>query len=280
VTWIYADAHVHFHDCFDLERLLAAAAGRSAELGGPLLLLLAEHAAHDAFGQLRRSAGAGADSGPRDVRQGAGSAGHAGCIRLRATSEPHSLAADSPSLGAAMLRILNGRQVVSKERIEVLALGLDPADPFNEMPDGMLPTDELVSRALAAGAATVLPWGFGKWIGARGGRVIELARREELRENPLFFLGDIAHRCWPWPVPEVFHGPIRVLPGSDPLPLPGSEGRLARYGFRVEGSWDPERPAGSLLRCLREGAAIEPIGRRESPWATLSQQLRYRLRRA
>jgi hypothetical protein len=279
VTSIYADAHVHIHDCFDLDRLFGSALDRAAELGGPLLLLLSESEGDDYFERLRSAAeldpgGAGPIAGEPSP-----AALPALKVRIRQTAEADSLKVDRQDGSEAEVYLVAGRQKVSAERIEVLALCLDPADPLRGEPDGVLSTEALVKRTLDADAVAVLPWGFGKWIGSRGAKVKNLARSEDLCGQPRFFLGDIAHRCWPWPTPQVFRSGIRVLPGTDPLPLSGLEDSLARYGFCVEGAWDPERPVGSLLAAMDGGCRIEPIGQRDSLWTTLSQQLRYRMRR-
>lgn len=279
MTAIYADAHVHIHDCFGLDRLFASALDRAAELGGPLLLLLAESGGNDCFQRLRRLAECDPGGAGRNAGEAHPSILPALNVRVRRTAEPHSLIVDRNDGSAAEVYVVAGCQKVSKERIEVLALCLDPADPLRREQDGVRSTEVLLRRALDAGAAAVLPWGFGKWIGARGANVAALARNADFCGHPRFFLGDIAHRCWPWPVPRAFRGGIRVLPGTDPLPLAGLEGSLARYGFRVEGEWDPARPVGSLLAALDEGCRIASVGHRDSPWATLAQQLRYRMRR-
>jgi len=277
VTSIYADAHVHIHDCFDLDRLLASALDRAAELRGPLLLLLSESEGDDYFERLRRIA----ESSPDGAGQGTGealpSAPSAPVVRIRPTDETDSLLVDRQDGSDAEVYLVAGRQKVSAERIEVLALCLDPAEPLCGEQDGALSIEALVTRTLDADAVAVLPWGFGKWIGSRGAKVAELARSKDFIEQPRFFLGDIAHRCWPWPTPQAFRSGSRVLPGTDPLPLAGLEAGIARYGFCVEGEWEPGQPVASLLRAIDGGCRIEPVGRRDSLLATLQQQLRYRM---
>jgi len=250
---IYADAHVHVYGCFDRARLLAAARARAEALGGPLLLLLTETARDDAFRAL----------------QGEGT--------LAGTAEGRALRLPGSSLGPFLIA---GRQFVSSEGIEVLGLALAPDHPLFAEVDRQRSVEELVSRVLGAGAAAVLPWGLGKWIGPRGARVAGVAGSERFAREPLFFLGDVAQRCWPWPRPRLFGGPVRVLPGSDPLPVPGAERRVGGYGFGVEGDFDPERPAASLLEALRGSGEIRAVGRRETLRSTAVEQVRYRLQRA
>jgi len=279
VTSIYADAHVHIRRCFDLDRLFTSALDHAEGLGGPLFLLLAESEGDDYFDRLRHLAAGDPDGAGREAGETHPSILPALNVRVRLTAEPHSLIVDRDDGSAAEVYLVAGRQKVSKERIEVLALCLDPADPLRCEQDGVLSAEGLVRRVLDAGAAAVLPWGFGKWIGARGAKVADLVRHQDFCAHPRFFLGDIAHRCWPWPAPRAFGAGVRVLRGTDPLPLAGLEGSLARYGSCVDGEWDPGRPVGSLLAALDEGRRIGSVGQRDSLGATLNQQLRYRMRR-
>jgi hypothetical protein len=114
----------------------------------------------------------------------------------------------------------------------------------------------------AADALPVLPWGFGKWLSRRGALVEERIRFPQ--HNGLF-LGDNGGRPGFRPRPRLFaiaetHGLI-VLPGSDPLPLPSQEQRVAGFGFVLEGPIASDRPAESLkarLRALK--ASPRPYG--------------------
>ena len=64
--------------------------------------------------------------------------------------------------GTLPVLVIAGRQIVSAERIEVLALGTR-----TQIPDGQ-PLAATIDAVRADGALAVLPWGFGKWWGARG----------------------------------------------------------------------------------------------------------------
>ncbi len=280
MTVIYGDAHVHIYQNFDLRQLFRAALARAQEVCAPLLLLLSENAGDDYFRCLRRLAEAGvltenATLVPQNLRKDL-----LRSVRLHRTAESLSLALADRGASAGSVFLIAGRQLISEEGIEVLALCLDPDDPVSANSNGSLSAASLAQQVLDAGAAAVLPWGLGKWVGARGTSVAALASNPALQENSLFLLGDTAHRCWPWPTPRVFRGAVRVLPGSDILPVHGAEHRLARYGFRVAGVFDPERPAFSLLEILRSGQPIETMGRRESLLSALKEQIRYRLRKS
>jgi hypothetical protein len=263
---LYADAHVHLYPAFDRLRLFGQAIARSERLGAPLALLLAECADEGGFRSLQGALDA-------DRR------GRLQALRLRATKESCSVAIGAEPGTPGSVLVVAGRQLVSREGLEVLALCLEPDDPLYALEDRELAAEALVRRALDAGAAAVLPWGVGKWLGERGRLVKALVAQRALAADPLFFVGDIAHRSWPWPTPAAFRGAVRVLAGTDPLPLPGLEARVASYGFRIEGDLDPGRPAASLLELLRMRAPLATTGRRATLPAMLREQLAVRLRR-
>jgi hypothetical protein len=250
---IYADTHVHLYAEYDLGAWLETARDRQRQLGAPLLLLLADREGQRAFPALR-------DAGGR--------------LDLHPTCEPGSLAFRHSPDGPFLIA---GRQLVSREGIEVLTLCVDPAVPDRFASDGSRTALELVRAGLDAGALVALPWGAGKWIGRRGRIVRALAREPELLEHPRFFLSDSAQRPAGWPTPAQFQSGPRVLAGTDPLPLRGCEHGVARYGSALDGALDPERPAGSLLAALQRGGPLRTFGRRLSLLSALRLQLRYRL---
>ena len=155
--YIAIDGHVHLHPGQDLRVLLDAAAAnlaRGCREGGIAAdagcLLLAESRGVDGFGRLA------------DWRDPAGAAGWT----ITPTDEPISLVARRA--GMVPLVVVAGRQIVTAERIEVLALGRR-----EEYPDGKTlaaTLDDLESGALL----TVLPWGWGKWWFGRGRAIAAL----------------------------------------------------------------------------------------------------------
>ncbi len=141
--------------------------------------------------------------------------------------------------------ILPGRQNISSERLEVLSLGSD-----NFIVEG-IPAEELIHRSESEGLLTILPWSLGKWTGKRGNEVQRL-----LQDSPLnFHVGDPSHRIGP--IPRFYHfaesTSRRLYRGSDPLPIPGEEGRAAEYGtiFNVK---DIPQDKKALLDALRESS--------------------------
>lgn len=260
---LLVDAHVHFHQCFDQDRFLDAALANfrqgAADLGfgeGFLgCLLLAEIASAHWFDSLRSDGGSGAWS-------------------FEPTGEPSALFARRENGGERLL-VIAGRQVRSREGLEVLALASS-----EEFPDG-LPFGDALARVRWSGAVPVLPWGFGKWWLYRGGLVEAVIRRPDPK---WILLGDNAGRPRAGGIPRLFREAeargIPVLPGSDPLPLPEHVTRAGSYGFVLDGGLDERRPAEGLRRWLR-GLSGQPrvFGRSEGLAGFCRDQALLRLRR-
>ena len=246
------DAHVHVHRCFDdrvffdsaLSNLEAVAAERAGRLDWLGCLLFTESVGEDVFSSLRARTG-----------------GCHGVWQFRPTAEDCSLIACRD--GERSLVVVAGRQVVSAEQIEVLALGTTAT-----LPDGKTLAQTLAA-VHAAGALPALPWGFGKWLGRRGRLIaqqIASARPGEL------FLGDSGGRLALSPRPRRFalaeaRG-LAVLPGSDPLPIAQEVAKVARYGFVLQAPFNAAAPFVAIRRALTGLArSPEPFGRLER-WPT------------
>jgi hypothetical protein len=179
--------------------------------------------------------------------------------------------------GSSIL-LVEGRQIATRERLEVLGLGCGA-----EIPDG-LSLEESLARVLASGALAVIPWGFGKWWASRGRRVAEaIAGADRLR----VFLGDNGGRLRHGPPPALFPRAealgFRVLPGSDPLPFPREVRRVGSYGFALDASVDAAAPVASLLaRLASPGPGFDRFGRRASviEFARNQIAMQWRLRAA
>ncbi len=248
------DFHVHFYPVFDpkgflddaARNLLRAAGGDRRETTGVLVLLESSGTA-DLIRVLEKDP------------PGRGT--------LRTTAEPGSFRWETAEL---RLFLIPGRQVNTAERLEMASIG-SPA-PIEEG----LSLRETVRSIRAAGGIPVLPWGAGKWSGERG-RI--LRRFLEQEEEPVF-PGDNGGRPIGWPTPSVFRDARRnripLLPGSDPLPLPGEERRVGSFGGRISGRLSDATPAADLKNLLLEHPAAGVFGRRISPWTFLRLQIRLR----
>lgn len=261
------DAHVHIHECFELPAFLqharanfraqAARSGHERAFDG--VLMLTESAGCDRFADLQR----GAKSSP----------GHLDGWTVSATDELISLRlADA---GGESLFVVRGRQVVTSERLEVLALGM--ADSVR---DG-LPIQDVIERVQRAGAICVLPWGFGKWTGRRG-KIIRQLIGEDLGSN--LFLGDNAGRLGLWSRPREFgtadRRGISILPGTDPLPWPEQIASVAAFGGILDCRVDEKRPFDSLHRYLvEERGSVESYGKLERLLPFVRHQVGMQLRK-
>ena len=260
VTAVLVDGHVHLYPEFDPARFVVAAATNLAAAAhaagiGPdrtaNVLLLVETPRETGFADLRD--GSLVLSGWR--------------AEAAALGDPAVIL--TPETGGQPLILVAGRQIQTAERIEVLAFATTAAPPA----DGTS-LDEVLAALATQGVPAVLPWGAGKWIGRRGRRV-----RAALAAHPGVLLGDNAGRPIGWPSPKIFDR-APVLPGSDPLPYPGAEAGVGRYGFLLEGPIDLARP-GAAIRDALLGLTATPrrVGRRVGPLGFIVGQTRMRLAR-
>ena len=228
------DAHVHCYPgvapatfLAGAARNFAAGAAASGIRPATAWLLLTETAADEAFAGLaatRRLDG----------------------WTIAPTAEPIALVARSAEPDDCPLVLVAGRQIVTAEGLEVLAIAAP--GPFGD--GGALTAT--VAAVRAAGGIPILPWGFGKWWGRRGAVLDAFLATAT---TGTIFLGDNGGRPALAAAPPVFaHAAARgiwVLPGSDPLPLPAEAASTAgRYGFLLDGTVDLERPATWLKRRL------------------------------
>jgi hypothetical protein len=240
---ILIDAHVHLHRpsraLEDLE-LAARNFAWADQHATVAVAMLAERAGYDVFSQL--------------------------AAQLPAAG-PNAVWYENESVN---LLIVAGRQIVTKEGLEILGLGT-----HNTIPDG-LGAHGVLCRLRNSDALAVLPWGVGKWLGKRGHLVDEL-----IAEAPSgqLFLGDNGGRPAWWSVPQ-FSKKIRVLAGSDPLPLAGATAEIGHFGSRVTGALDESRPVEHLKQLLRDPhTRISTYGRLAPSLRFFSDQARLRFSR-
>lgn len=270
---IAVDAHGHLHPCFDvrtfLERAhsnLSAAVSQISDGRRPacvLFVLSTSAERHDGFHRLER------DFEQRVHDRGA----ERGNWERRDTSEQVS-ACLMPCTGGPLV-IIAGCQVVSREGLEMLALGT--CQRFDEGKT----TEELIREVVQARAIPVLPWGVGKWLGRRGRLIEDLI---ESPDSPRFFLGDNANRPAFWPRPSHFRRAeeqgIRNLPGSDPLPFPNEVQRVGEFGVILDGPLDLEEPARHLKQLLLDkSTTFRQFGRAETPLRFVRNQLKMQYRK-
>ena len=263
------DAHVHIYDCFHLETFFDSAyinfATAAERIGrrSTGILLLAETSKDHWFDHLSNYADG--KELPQSKNTGKWSLHRTGdvkCLEARAGERQQ-------------LYLIAGRQIVTQEGLEVL--GLVTTTTFV---DGR-PLKEVLESVKEIGAIPVIPWGFGKWTGARG-RVLE----EVLAKEPMgqFFLGDNGGRTGFLGEPGAFEKGrekgFRILPGSDPLPFSVEQGRAGSYGLMIEGRVSAEHPTQDLIESLRNPALkCTRYGKLENPLLFLFKQCVMQIRK-
>ena len=178
---------------------------------------------------------------------------------------------------AVRLVVIAGRQVVTAERLEVLALGL--VEPV----EGGLSVEETVLRVQGRGALAVLPWGLGKWIGERGEAVARLIDTPPGRAGGLV-LGDNAGRPGLGPRPPLFDMAaakrMTLLPGSDPLPIASAQHHACSYGVILGGPFELDQIGRQVIAGLRDvGPVPRRFGERHGLVSFVRQQVTLRLSR-
>jgi hypothetical protein len=259
------DCHVHFHPCYDTDGFFDGAVANFARAARQIglaentigALMLSECAWHQFFQKF--SNGFVAGSSKR--------------WSIRETNEDCSLIACRD--GEPALVLVAGRQIITAENLEVLALGCNRA-----FPDGM-PLDAVVESTTACGAVTVLPWGFGKWWGKRG-QVIDRVLAGPLAEK--IYLGDNAGRPRVSPRPPAFaraeQRGVPILPGTDTLGFAYEAGRVGRYGLQLGGPITLDTPAADIKRHLEASRTQPRIYGRRVGWLRFGRlQLALRLRK-
>ncbi len=241
---ILCDAHVHIYDCFELNHFLDSAwlnfqsAASGHESGAPFsaVLLLSEATRDHWFLKLGEAA-----RSKRSLNTQ---------WRFRETDEVDSIRVHGDD--DREILIVAGRQIVTAENLEVLALAT-----ASERSDGAA-ISETVEWVIEAGGIPVIPWGFGKWWGRRGKTLSQVLDR--FRPDQLF-LGDNGGRPALLGEPPQFASAKRenrkVLPGTDPLPFAPEAWRPGSVGFFYSDGLDSPTTAKGIRNRLREpGAGI------------------------
>lgn len=175
-------------------------------------------------------------------------------IHLEVSAGPEEHCVSFSQQGKPELCLVAGRQVVTREKLEILGLGMEEL-----VPDG-LPAEEVIEKVIAAGGLPVLAFSPGKWLFKREKIVLKLIERY----GNALIIGDSALRPLGWGRPAIMRrAGAKILSGSDPLPLPGDEKYAGCYGFIYQGSFDPARPLTSMREIIAATPqAIMPAGRR------------------
>ena len=236
---VVTDTHVHIYPCYDLAAFFRYAFWNLARLGperSVKVLMLTERFDCHFFKTPR------VPDGYRLEKVDDGS--------LRITN-PEGLS----------LYLIAGRQIVSQERIEILALTVDA-----DIPDG-LPAKEVLNLIYEAKGIPILSWAPGKWFFKRG----EIIQDLTLSNPGILLLGDTSLRPTLWPKPCLMkYSGKKVAAGSDPLPFVGEENQVGRYGIVGDFAFDETKPTESVRRILSEEPnPWTPTGTRGGPIETV-----------
>ncbi len=268
---IFVDAHVHIYDCLDLDILLDSALKNfqlAAQCHGvrsqPLssMLLLTEGRSCTWFQQMVAQLATG-----RNIDTAAPK------WTLSMNEETLSLTASRHHSSGEQICLVAGRQIVTAEKIEVLALFCNTC-----IHDG-LSLKETVETIRQAHAIAVLPWGAGKWLGKRGAILQDFIAGYGGKG---LFLGDNGGRPWFLPTPALFHlaegKGISILPGTDPLPVPHEATRVGSFGFYLDHpSLTTNSPAIQVRDLLLAGEkAIFPFGQLQGFKSFMTNQIQLR----
>lgn len=171
--------------------------------------------------------------------------------------------------------IIAGRQVVTREKLEILALTMDQ-DEFEG-----LPAKQTIDFILGHGGLPVLSWSLGKWLHARGKVVRDLI--ESGKPNELV-IGDTALRPATWPEPPLIRlaksKGFRVIAGSDPWPLAKEEEQIGSFGIAINAPFDLKKPAFSFRAVVCDPSKeIHLVGERIHSFALLKQQAKWMFHR-
>lgn len=173
------------------------------------------------------------------------------------------------------LIIIAGKQIITENNIEVLALGTSIDIEYGNS------LESTIDQVLNTGAIPVLPWGVGKWLGKRKEILLEYIKSNNSKK---FFLGDNGGRPIFWSTPKIFSIGTQfnhfVLPGSDALAISSEYNKTGSFGFSLESEIDLKKPSESLKNSIQNMEKQPKIfGKLESPFKFLSNQIKMQLRK-
>lgn len=226
---IVIDAHVHIYPCYDLRFAMASLLKNLSYIGGnaqKAAFLAERHDCHY-FSSFKKNS--------ERLWNG---------IRIRRTGEENGLTISVD--GVDQLYLFAGRQIVTAERIEILALTIN-----SDISDG-LKADNVVEHILDKRGIPVISWAPGKWLFKRKRVVKNLIDKFSPGE---IIIGDTTLRPFLWKEPFLMRSAKKrgfgLVAGSDPLPFAGEEKYMGSYGSVIEGCISKSEPVSSVRTLLR-----------------------------
>ncbi len=189
--------------------------------------------------------------------------------RMEKSAEKESQIVFSVTSDKPLLYILAGRQLVTSDNLEVCALGTKAI-----LPDRKLNTKDTIEWVLQQGGVPALNWAPGKWFFARG-QVVRTIIESFTPEQLLISETTMRPTCWSTPVlmKAAMNKGLKILAGSDPLPLPGEEKLIGSYASVLYGDLDPDYPAKSIKALLlNAGTVLQRAGKRSGPFMFAKRQ--------
>ena len=170
------------------------------------------------------------------------------------------------------LYLIQGRQVISHEGLEVLLAGTNKL-----IEDRTLDARSIIEQSKELGALAIIPWSFGKWLGKRGTLVKELIQDASSE----FCLGDIWGRAKGFGGAELFQLAKSlnrtVVCGSDPLPVAADYRQCAgRYCSKIDDSL-PDAQQWQWLKDTLVHKEVGTVGNRCHELSGLLRQAKLRI---
>lgn len=266
LSFIIADAHVHIHDYTSINKVLDSA------------LYNFQQAAHHITTDLKQQLGVLflADMGDGQLFQQLSEDAQVeteqwrGDWTLKPTDEDTSVFACHKS--GQQILLLAGYQIVTQENLEVLSI------ISTGCIENHLPLPETIRQIKDHGGLPVIPWGFGKWFGKRGKIVNHLIQSSDCTE---ILMGDNGNRPMFWINPIYLNQAkkqgIRILPGTDPLPIHTELSRPGSFGFYMQGVVEASTPGSCLKEMLLDAkVTLQPYGSLEKPLRFFKNQIQIR----
>jgi len=262
---LLVDGHVHFYGCFETQRFLDAAADNFARIADQI------RASSEVLGCLVICETTGGDPLARLHAELARGKSDWSLVETEEQESRFAVRDQRPRM-----IVVAGRQLISRERLEVLALGTCQEVSAGE------PLIDTAAEIRQAGAVPVVPWGFGKWWFQRREILVQCLRGAAVAgwEREMF-VGDSGNRCRSLTGDRVFAIArslgIRDLPGSDPLPLSKHQCRAGSAGFILPISGETQRPMSRIKRALANCGQPERFGKAATIVRFARDQLALRL---
>ena len=256
---ILIDAHIHFHGCYDKNTFLNSAKRNFNKIAASMgcnnfqaVLCFTESNGDNTFNELYEYAENNSKIG---------------LWKASLTDNENTIKLSDES--GFNLFLIAGRQIVTLEKLEVLAIGLK-----KEYEDGK-PIINVLKDVTALDVLAVIPWGVGKWFSVRK-RIVE---NLTLQTNSYpIYLGDNGNRPLFWEKPNIFKSAeekgIYNLPGSDPLPFDKEVNKPGSFGFLIDDVINEDKPFDSIYKIISTSdKQFETFGKLESPLNFIKNQV-------